>query len=72
MRRGSRYIHLHQSESLGGFSTYSTHDGIDAFIEARDLSLVEGWLHAHPCVTAVAIQALLISQEPAGSESILA
>lgn len=71
VRRGSRYLHLHQSESLGGFSTYSTHDGINAFIEARDPSLVEGWLHMHPCVTAVAIQALLISQESTGSESIL-
>lgn len=55
--RASAYVLRHASQR--GFATYAPEDRIDRFIEA-DEELTVGWRSPHLCVTAVALQALLL------------
>lgn len=52
---GRDYLLRHQDAMTGGFATYAAEDGID---DAIGLA-APGWSQPHPCVTAVALQALL-------------
>lgn len=62
---GTDFLCQHQPQSLsGGFSTYIPSDGIDVFIKAQGPESTAGWLGPHVCVTAVALQALIGSQQP--------
>jgi len=60
IKRGIRYIELHQDKTLGGFVTYSYQDGIHKFIQASKRDIVRGWVNAHIDVTSIAIQSLLV------------
>lgn len=55
--RACEFVLRHAAQP--GFATYTTEDGIDRFIET-DEQLTEGWRSPHLCVTAVALQALLL------------
>jgi hypothetical protein len=68
VRHASQYIARHNDESTGGFSTYSESDRVDRFIRVSDQEVTRGWLSSHPCVTAAAMQSLLVHGEPADSE----
>jgi squalene cyclase len=70
--RAVRYVKSHQEHVTGGFSTYSIHDGIDRFIGVPDPGWTYGWRSAQPCVTAAAVQALLLHREPSESSVIQA
>jgi hypothetical protein len=61
--RGVEYIQKHQSVAEGGFCTYSASDHIETYIQKPDLTSVQGWTQPHPCVTALALQALLTQRE---------
>jgi squalene-hopene/tetraprenyl-beta-curcumene cyclase len=52
---GRDYLLRHQDAATGGFATYAAEDGIAAAIGLA----APGWSQPHPCVTAVALQALL-------------
>jgi hypothetical protein len=69
IKRGIRYIELHQNKIFGGFATYSLQDEIHKFIQASEKD-VNGWFNVHVCVTSVAIQSLLIHRVPIKSEII--
>lgn len=58
--RAESYVVRHQEGTSGGFATYTTEDQIHRYI-AVDPSLVDGWTSPHGCVTAVAVQALMLS-----------
>ncbi|GAO45408.1 prenyltransferase/squalene oxidase repeat-containing protein [Flavihumibacter petaseus] len=58
LSKGLRYLLRHADQETGGFSTYISADQIDRYIGARP-EQVEGWLQPHPCVTGVALQAIL-------------
>lgn len=63
--RGVRYLRRHRDPETGGFSTYGDADGIHRYIDASP-ELVAGWTQPHICVTAVAVQALLLTGDPGG------
>ena len=69
--RALQYLIAHQQTSSGGFSTYSAFDGIQTYIGAPGLSSVQGWMHAHPCVSGSTLQALLGAGEERQSKSVL-
>jgi squalene-hopene/tetraprenyl-beta-curcumene cyclase len=60
MLRAQSYVMRHQDHVTGGFLTYTAQDGIHHYIEVNQ-SLMAGWMSPHTCVTAVALQALLLS-----------
>jgi squalene-hopene/tetraprenyl-beta-curcumene cyclase len=53
------YIARHQAADSGGFATYADEDGIEEFIALP----APGWRIAHPCVSALALQALVAAGE---------
>jgi hypothetical protein len=59
IRRALAYIRAHWDPANRGFRTYNSADGIAAYIEAPR-ELTAGWTSAHPCVTAVALQSVLM------------
>ncbi|HTA13603.1 MAG TPA: prenyltransferase/squalene oxidase repeat-containing protein, partial [Solirubrobacteraceae bacterium] len=52
------YLGAHQDTTSGGFSTYAPADGVESMVGAATQAEVRGWCSSHPCVSAVAIQAL--------------
>jgi squalene-hopene/tetraprenyl-beta-curcumene cyclase len=70
VKRGIRYIEMHQNKIFGGFATYCLQDGIHKFIQAPVKAVVDGWVNVHGCVTSVAIQSLLVHRVPIKSEII--
>lgn len=69
IQHGLRFLIDHQMEDTGGFATYAARDGIERFIELPE-TMTTGWRRAHPCVTAVTIQSLLVHGEPPESKVI--
>jgi squalene-hopene/tetraprenyl-beta-curcumene cyclase len=62
IRRGLRFIADHGVDGSGGFATYAAQDGIERFVELP-ASMTVGWRTAHACVTAVAVECLLVHGE---------
>jgi squalene-hopene/tetraprenyl-beta-curcumene cyclase len=62
LERGRAYIRRHKVAKRG-FATYSADDRIDHYIARQ----ANGWCAPHPCVTAVAVQALVTAGEPPSS-----
>jgi squalene cyclase len=66
---GLRFIADHRVAKGGGYATYAARDGIERFVELP-ASMTEGWRIAHPCVTAVALQSLLVHGRSPNSEPV--
>jgi squalene-hopene/tetraprenyl-beta-curcumene cyclase len=60
--RARNYVVRHADPSSGGFMTYAPGDAIERYIGANR-EQTHGWLAPHPCVTSVALQALLLHGE---------
>lgn len=58
IRRAVQYVRRHWRAGQQGFATYAPEDHIDAYVGVQP-ELTSGWLNAHTCVSAVAVQALL-------------
>jgi squalene-hopene/tetraprenyl-beta-curcumene cyclase len=56
--RALHYVRRHWRTSQKGFATYAPEDRIESYI-AVPPEVTTGWLSAHTCVSAVAVQALL-------------
>ena len=59
--RAVHYVSRHWRPDERGFSTYAAEDRIEAYIGVP-AELTRGWLRAHTCVSAVAVQALLVHE----------
>jgi squalene-hopene/tetraprenyl-beta-curcumene cyclase len=70
--RARRYLVSHADPSSGGFTTYGPADGIGRYIGVTDQEQTRGWLAAHPCVTSLALHAMLLHGEPRDSPLIRA
>ena len=73
VRRALDAVLAHQVEGAGGFSTYAARAEVQALIDrAGDQRGSAGWLVPQPCVTAVALAALLLHGEPVRSPRVVA
>jgi squalene cyclase len=62
--RAIGFVKAHQDGSTGGFATYSAGDGIERVIGTPPQAVIDGWFHAQPCVTGLALRSLLCHGEP--------